>query len=332
MNACLSRRMGVRMKGYQWAVTAGAAVLGTAALTEGIAAYFFRRTIIRQNAVTERTMKMSGTDWSIYAEKIKSLKEPVLERKHEDVFIRSKDGLKLHGTFFQKGSSKKVMIGFHGYTGKGMNDLIGVSNFYFAHGYSVLLVDERAHGDSEGKYIGFGCLDREDAMEWIRYVINETGEDCEICLHGVSMGGATVLMTSGLALPSQVKAIVSDCAFTSAWEVFAHVLRKMYHIPAAPILTAADKMVQTQAGYSLKQCNAAEEVKKAKVPILFIHGNRDTFVPCSMCYELYHACASKKDIMIVDGASHAESFYKEQERYEQKLDTFFKAIAVNAAD
>lgn len=312
------------MKGYQWLMTAGAAALGTAALTEGIAAYFFRRTIIRQNAVTERTMKMSGTDWNIYGEKIKSLKESMLEQPHEDVFIQSKDGLKLHGTFFKNGSAKKVMIGFHGYTGKGMSDLLGISNFYLAHGYSVLLVDERAHGDSEGTYIGFGCLDREDAMEWIRYVIGQTGEDCEICLHGVSMGGATVLMTSGLSMPGQVKAIVSDCAFTSAWDVFAHVLKTMYHIPALPILAAADQMVQKQAGYSLKQCNASGEVKKADVPILFIHGNRDTFVPYRMCYELYHNCASRKDIMIVDGASHAESFYKEQERYERKLDAFLK--------
>lgn len=88
-------------------MTAGAAVLGTAALTEGIAAYFFRRTIIRQNAVTERTMKMSGTDWSIYGEKIKALKEPVLEQPHEDVFIQSKDGLKLHGTFLKKETVKR---------------------------------------------------------------------------------------------------------------------------------------------------------------------------------------------------------------------------------
>jgi len=316
------------MKTSQWVMTAGAAVLGTAALTEGIAAYFFRRTMIRQNAVTERTMQMSGTDWSIYSEKIKNLKEPVLAQPHEDVFIQSKDGLKLHGTFFKKGNSKKIMIGFHGYTGCGMKDLVGVSNYYLNNGYSVLLVDERAHGDSEGTYIGFGCLDREDALEWIRYVIKENGEDCEICLHGVSMGGATVLMSSGLELPKQVKAIVSDCAFTSAWEVFAHVLKEMYHIPATPILTAADQMVRKRAGYSLKQCNAAEEVKKAKVPILFIHGNRDTFVPCRMCYELYQSCASMKDIMIVDGASHAESFYKEQERFEQKLDAFFKKAAV----
>jgi len=320
------------MKGYQWFMTAGAAVLGTAALTEAVAAYFFKRTIVRQNAVTERTMKMSGTDWSIYGEKIRNLKEAVLALPHEDVFIQSKDGLKLHGTIFKKGHSKKIMIGFHGYTGKGMSDLTGVSNYYIANGYSILLVDERAHGDSEGKYIGFGCLDREDALQWIQYVIKETGEDCEICLHGVSMGGATVLMASGLVLPAQVKAIVSDCAFTSAWEVFAHVLKNMYHIPAGPVLTAADQMVQKQAGYSLKQCNAADEVKKAKIPILFIHGSLDTFVPCRMCYELYNNCSSAKDIMIVEGASHAESFYKEQERYEQKLNAFLKKAVTDTED
>lgn len=314
------------MKGLKGLLTFAAAGMGSAALIQGIAAYFFRRTMIRQNAVTERTMKMSGTDWNQYMDKIKAMRELMVEHPYEDVYVHSEDGLKLHGTWFPQEGSKKVMIGFHGYTGKGMSDLLAVSNYYRAKGYQILLVDERCHGDSEGTYIGFGCLDRADVLKWIRYSVNRVGEDCEICLHGVSMGAATILMSSGLNLPPQVKAMVSDCAFTSAWEVFAHVLKTMYHIPPTPILFAADKMVQKRAGYSLKQCNAAEEVKKAKVPILFIHGSKDTFVPCRMCYEIYGNCSSDKDILIIDGAGHAESYYKEQEKYENKLNEFFKKL------
>lgn len=314
------------MRGLKWVIAAGVAVAGSAVMVEGIAAYFFRRTMIRQNTVTERTMKMSGTDWSVYMDRIKELRETVEAQPHEDVYIQSEDGLKLHGTWFKREGSNKVLIGFHGYTGRGMKDLIGVSNYYLSRNYNVLLVDERAHGDSEGDYVGFGCLDRMDALKWMEYATKRLGEVCEIYLHGVSMGGATILMTNGLQLPKQVKAMVSDCAFTSAWEVFAHVLKNMYHIPPVPILKASDRMVKEKAGYSLTQCDAAKEVQKAKVPILFIHGNADTFVPCSMCYEVYNNCASDRDIMIVDGAGHAECFYKEQEKYEAKLDEFYNRV------
>lgn len=307
------------MKGWKTMLGAGALA---GAVEYGIAAYFFRRTMLRQNATTERTMEMSGTNWANYMPLIEAMKEWMLKQPREDVYIRSEDGLKLHATYFPGDGGKKLVICFHGYTSKGMSDYIGLSNYYLQRGYQMLLVDERAHGDSEGTYIGFGCLDRRDALLWIRYGEERLGKDCEIWLHGTSMGGATVLMASGLKLPATVKGIVSDCAFTSAWDVFAHVLKSQYHLPAFPILHIADGMVKDRAGYGLAQCNAAKEVRKAKVPILLIHGDEDTFVPCRMCYEIYENCASPKEMLIVHGAGHCEAFYKEKEQYEKKLTAF----------
>lgn len=294
-----------------------------AAAEYGIARYFFKRTMIRNNAKVERTINMAGTNWDSYLPEIKRVKEWMLAQPMEDVYITSRDGYKLHGTFFPRENSNKTVICFHGYTSKGMSDYIGLSEFYLQMGYQMLLVDERAHGESEGEYIGFGCLDRMDALEWIGYIKEREGEDCELMLHGISMGGATVLMASGLNLPENVKGIVSDCAFTSAWDVFSSVLKNMYHIPPFPIMQIADQMVQRKAGYGLRECNAAEEVKKAKVPILFIHGNADTFVPYRMCHEIYKNCASRKDILIVEGASHAEAYYKDTKAYQEKIKTFF---------
>lgn len=304
------------------------AVLGicaaAAAAEYGIASYFFRRTMIRQNATTERTMDMAGTDWNAYLPKIGRWKKQMLALPHEDVTITASDGLKLHGTYFPGDGGKKIVICFHGYTSNGISGFIGLSGYYQKHGYQMLLVDQRAHGDSEGTYIGFGCLDRRDAMQWITYAEQLVGDDGKILLHGTSMGGATVLMTSGLKLPSSVKGIISDCAFTSAWEVFAHVLKSQYHMPAQPLLGIADALVKRRAGYSLKECNAAEEVKKAKVPILLIHGDADTFVPCGMCEEIYRNCASDKEKLIINGAGHCESHYKETETYEAKLTEFLE--------
>ena len=156
-------------------------------------------------------------------------------------------------------------------------------------------------------------------MGWIRKVIEICGEDVEILLHGISMGGATVLMTAGLELPAQVKALVSDCGFTSPKYVFTHVLHTMYHLPAFPMIQIASLVNQKRAGYGLDDCNAAREVGKAKIPVLLIHGDADTFVPCSMCEEIYENCVSDKRKLIVKGAAHAESYYKDMQAYENAL-------------
>ena len=158
----------------------------------------------------------------------------------------------------------------------------------------MLLIDERAHGESEGTYIGFGTMDRYDGMEWIKWMIQEIGQDAQILLHGNSMGGATVCMMGGMELPSQVKGIVSDCAFTSARMYLpmyctACIIFRFSHDQIA------DKLNKKNAGYGLDECNAAREVRRAKTPFLFIHGEKDVFVPCWMCEEIYKNCAAPKD-------------------------------------
>lgn len=303
------------------------AVIGVVAAAElGIAAYFYRRTMIRGNAKTDRTIKMAGTDWNQHMPFIQARKEAMLSEKHSDEWLMSADGLRLHATWFPQGECKKIVICFHGYTSQGMKDYLGLSGYYLKNGYSMLLVDERAHGESEGKYIGFGCLDRIDALKWINWVLRKCGEDVEILLYGTSMGGATVLMMSSLELPAQVKGIVSDCAFTSPKEVFSHVLKSMYHLPAFPVMNISDFLNKRLAGYGLDECNAAREVKKAKVPILFIHGSGDTFVPYSMCETMYENCASSKKKLIIEGAAHAECYYKDTDAYENALTEFIGGL------
>ncbi len=303
------------------------ALLGLLTVAEaGGSAYFYRRTMRRNRLSVDRTIKMSGTDWSKYAGLMQERKEYMMEQPHEEVWSRSRDGLRLHATYFPNGDSKKIVVCLHGYTSQGMSDYIGLSDYYLKRGYGMFLPDARAHGQSEGEYVGFGCLDRYDLMGWLQWIIRKCGENVELLLHGTSMGGATVLMASGLELPSQVKGIVSDCGFTSPKEVFTHVLHSMYHLPAFPMIQIASFVNRRKAGYGLDDCNAAREVRKAKVPILFIHGSEDGFVPCSMCDEIYENCASPKKKLIVEGASHAESYYKAPETYEHALDEFIGGI------
>ncbi len=330
-------------------IVAAAGLLAVAGIGETV--YFYNRTMKRGNAKVERTTKMSGTDWEKYFPLMEERKKFVMAQPHKDVYITSADGLKLHATYFPAvkaeridsadaaekaegagstdgtdNADRKIVICFHGYTGEGLSNHVAIADYFLKHGYAMLLPDARAHGESEGKYIGFGCLDRQDALGWIEWVIRECGENIKIMLHGTSMGGATVLMTSGLELPDNVKGIVSDCGFTSPKEVFTHVLNNMYHLPAFPAIQGADLLNKKFAGYGMDECNARREVQKAKVPILFIHGSADTFVPCSMCHEIYENCRSPKRKLIVEGASHAESYYKDMETYEKALTEFAEEI------
>ena len=301
-----------------------AGVLAVASAAE--IAYFYGRTMKRQKADMERTVKMAGTDWSQYAEMLAARKAFMLAQPHEDVYVETFDNLRLHGVYFPAINNacdrKRIVICLHGYTSRSLQDFTGLTDYYFKHGYAMLQPDARAHGESEGEYIGFGCLDRKDLLKWIDWVINKCGSDTEIILHGISMGASTALMASGLMLPKQVKGIVSDCAFTSPKEVFTHVLNTMYHLPSFPVIQGADVVNRKFAGYGMDECNAKLEVKKATVPILFIHGDKDTFVPARMCREIYECCASPKELLIVEGAAHGESYYKNTEVYEAALDDF----------
>lgn len=309
------------MSKWKWLLGLGTVAAGEYAL----ARYFFRRTILRCNASSERTQDMAGTNWELYIPKIRENHEWMMTMPLENVEIRSRDGLKLSGTFMACEGADTTVLCFHGYSSRGMTDYPSLAKFYHGLGYHVLVVDQRGHGDSEGEYITFGCLDRFDALAWIHYLEKRFGENQSIVLHGISMGGATVLMTSGLKLPSCVKAIVSDCAFTSAWDVFSSVLKSMYHLPPFPLMQISDVMAKNEAGFGLAECNAAEEVKNSTVPILFIHGDSDTFVPCRMCYESYENCSSPKDILIIEGAGHAESYYKDTASYEAKVKAFLNS-------
>lgn len=229
-----------------------------------------------------------------------------LEEKsnYSDKYIESYDKLQLHSYVVTQNSNKWAIV-VHGYGGSGklMSDK---SKYFYDMGYNVLIPDLRGHGKSEGDYIGMGWKDRLDIISWINFIINEN-PNAEIVLHGTSMGAATVLMTSGENLPSNVKAIVADCAYTSAWDEFSYQLETYLKVPSSYILNVTNMVTKLKAGYSLKEASALESVKKATVPILFIHGDKDKFVPYSMMDKLYDATSSPKEKLTIDGGEHANS-------------------------
>ena len=227
--------------------------------------------------------------------------------QRESVSLQSQDGLRLSGEYALNAEPSHLwLIAVHGYRGD-HSQMFTIASFYGLRGYHVLLPDLRGCGESEGDYIGMGWPDRKDMLQWIDWII-QLDPEAQIVLHGISMGGATVMMTAGEDLPPQVKAIVEDCGYTSVWDIFADEMGVLFHLPAFPILHIADVISSLRAGYSFSEASALQQVKKAKVPVLFIHGEKDNFVHTDMVYPLYEACPAEKQLLVVEGAGHGSSY------------------------
>ena len=240
----------------------------------------------------------------------------------EDVFINSFDNLKLHGYILKTENSDKWAITVHGYTNKA-ESMSAMAYKYHSLGYNILMPDLRGHGKSEGSYVGMGWHDRLDILKWIDLIIKEN-KDAKILLHGISMGAGTVMMVSGEELPENVKVIIEDCGYTSAKEQLAYNLKTMFKLPSFPILNFCSLITKIKDNYFISEASAIKQLQKAKVPILFIHGDKDKFVPFCMLDKLYNACSSKKDKLVVKDVGHAKSESLKSDLYWNKVEDFIK--------
>ena len=244
---------------------------------------------------------------------------------HEDVYIRSEDGLKLHATLFPAPDGQaKYVIGIHGFQSKAWSEYSTHIKFYQSIGFGMLLPDDRGHGESEGAFATMGVKDRRDCISWANYLIMRFGDQTKLLLHGVSMGGATVLNASGEDdLPQQVLGIISDCGFTSAREAFESQIESLYHISGVFPVKVCHWYTKHKAHYDFTEVEPINQVKKATVPILFVQGEKDIMVPASMAQRLYDACPSKKKLLLVKEANHAESIAYDPDGYHEAIHTMF---------
>lgn len=309
-------------------IVTGAAAVGAVLLAAGSTAgavYLFNRVIPRQDEVRVDVSEMADmTKWEEYKKIIHPNKEWLMAQPLEHVTIKARDGITLHAYYLPaENETDKLVIGFHGYTSCGSNDFSTLSHYYHDRGYDCLIVDNRAHGKSEGDYIGFGILDRFDCISWVKYINERFNGEKKVLLHGISMGAATILMASGMdELPDTVKCIVADCGFTSPYDVFAHILKRDYHLPPFPVMNINDMLCRKKAGYGFRDFSTLDSVKKAHCPILFIHGKDDDFVPTEMSVKNFNACTSEKKLVIVENASHAASLYENKKLYEDAVTEF----------
>lgn len=243
----------------------------------------------------------------------------------EDIFLPSYDGLRLHGQLLQQPSAKGTILLFHGYRSSWIIDFSIVLPYYYSLGYNLLAVDERAHGQSEGVYITFGVHERRDVVTWAQYAAMHFGPDHPLFLGGLSMGATTVLLASALELPLSVRGVIADCGFSSPDAIMKSVLHAhVKWLPAGPLLALMDVCTRAFAGFSIREASTLDAVSQTKLPILFLHGTADTFVPCSMSQVAYDACTSEKQLILVDGAKHGYSYLVDRPRVQAALADFLE--------
>lgn len=269
----------------------------------------------RSGSGANRTVALDIGEASTDAEKViaenRALQDSLNEDfqtkvKEEPVSITSSDGLLLKAGYYAQAKSHDWVILIHGYR-KDHQNMLDFAEHYYDAGYQVLAPDLRACGESEGNFVGMGWLDKDDILRWIGWIVNRDA-DASIVLHGVSMGAATVMMTSGEATPDNVKVFIEDCGYTSVWDIFSSELSLRFHLPEFPILYLADLSSGLRAGYRFSEASALEQVKKCTKPMLFFQGTLDDFVPYEMLDVLYEAKpGTNKARISAPGAGHVEA-------------------------
>ena len=242
---------------------------------------------------------------------------------YEQVYIRSVDGLRLSGHYYHVRDGAPLEIQMHGYRGTALRDFCGGNRLAVAAGHNRLVIEERAHGASDGRTICFGVMERLDCKAWAEYAAARFGPEVPIVLAGVSMGAATVLMASDLELPANVRCIIADCPFSEPRTIIREVCQAS--VPRLrPLLPLMGVSARLFGHFDLDGASALRSVSRTRLPILLIHGEDDRFVPCWMSREIAAACRGPVRLETFPGAGHGLSYMTDPERYGRVVTEFLR--------
>lgn len=241
----------------------------------------------------------------------------------KDTFVLNVDGMKLHAYYIEAPeTTRRTAVIVHGYTDNAVRMFMIGYMYNRDLKFNVLLPDLYYSGLSEGDYFRMGWEDRIDVLQWMDVANDIFGDTTEMVVHGISMGAATTMMVAGERQKSFVKCFVEDCGYTSVWDEFKGELKARFGLPAFPLLHIADKLCRWRYGWSFREASALEQVKKCSYPMLFIHGDKDDFVPTYMVYDLYDAKSQPKDLWVTAGVEHAYSYRDYRKEYTEKVRDF----------
>ena len=286
--------------------------------------------IFGSRLVFQRTCERRTTPWSdlgtadddeyrilIDAYKIKN-------QSNETVMIQAFDNTKLIGHYYEREKGAPLIVFFHGLWGHSYLDGVPIYRITQKHNWNLLLCDLRAQGDSEGEFSTLGVLEKYDCLDWVEWAQNRFGDKNPIFLMGVSTGASIAMMSSNLGLPKSVRGIIDDCGFTSTMEMIDVNCKS--HLPDYIPTRMFDFFVEMGTSvwghFCISKADACKAVSQTDIPILIIHGDRDTQAPLSMAYRLYDSCSSEKQLYVVHGANHAENYRKDPEGYENVIAQF----------
>lgn len=247
----------------------------------------------------------------------------------EEVQIRSHDGLRLNGVVVKaERDSVKWVILVHGYT-TSLPASIPFMEMFLEEDFNLLLIDQRRHGKSEGKYTTYGYHEKHDIAAWIRYITNAYGDHCIIGLHGVSFGGGTVLEYLSLPDPA-VQFVIADCPYSDLTRLMHHQMQRLNRIPAALFLPLVNAKLQRKAGFALEQVSPVRTVAKSSIPIMFIHGTKDHYIPPYMSEELFAAKSGPKRLLLIEGAVHGFAIDADPGLYKTSVKEFVREVLASA--
>lgn len=289
-----------------------------------IVLYFFRLAVVRTR---KASFSQLMPDNELFREHLKLMsvdRDWLMNQPQEKVSVKSFDGLTLRGRLLMSGDEKRVVLLVHGYRSLALWEFPSVVRFYRSQGLGVLLIDQRACGESQGRYICFGALERYDLQRWIEYIYGRYS-DASIYLDGVSMGSTTVMLTLALNLPPTVRGAIADCGFTTPLAIMRHVQKTTFPRSGRWILKGIRLLLCLFAHYDPANCSTLDALKMTKIPVFFLHGDADKFVPVEMTLANYDACASEKRLKIVPGAGHGESYIWDRPGCERAIMEFFES-------
>ena len=317
-----------RTKWILWG-TGTAAVCMTAAAA---ASYYLTRTLIGlamdrkiPERLRQRQEKVSGSEEENRYDIERRRAARRLELSGcEEVRITGRDGVSLIGHWHACQNAKRTVVAMHGWRSSWSKDFGAIARFWHANGCNVLYAEQRAQNKSGGDYMGFGMLERYDCRSWVHWVNERGGAKLPVYLGGLSMGATTVLMAAGLDMPENVHGVVADSGLTSAYSIWRHVVKNNLHLRYSFHDVLVDELCRKKIRMGTRDYTTWHAMRVTSIPILFIHGTDDRFVPIEMTFENYKACASKKRLLIVPGAGHCMSYFVERENYERAVKDFWR--------
>lgn len=242
---------------------------------------------------------------------------------HRQVSITSFDGLTLYGKYFEYAKGAPIELMFHGYRGNAERDLCGGVQRCFALGRNVLLVDQRGSNKSGGNIISFGINESRDCAYWVDYIVKTFGDEQKIILCGISMGAATVMIAAGRPLPKNVIGALADCGYTSARDIIKKTIAEL-HLPPSLLYPFVKLGAKLYGHFDLEETSPYEVMHSCKVPMIFIHGEADDFVPCKMSVANHAVCKSAKKLVTVPCAGHGAAYLVDPKGYLNALREFSK--------